>query len=914
MSPSWFPSDPLAVRAASTPPEAAPAPVAAPRAARAPRHVVIVAATYVLVGGFVSFLGWALDVERLATWFHSIAIQPNATLCAMATGLGLLGAAHGRRRLALGCGAFCAVLAGATLAQWVFGVGLGIDRLLLFDRPWGAAGTASPGRMGPPGSASFTAIGVATALLGLPSGARARRFVSPLAVGTLATGLTALVSYLYGGDTMRHTPPAAVIALQTGTFVVAASFGLLWSAPDRAPVSFLLDQGSAGLLARRTFPLVIAVPLALGWARVLGENAGHYDTAFGSALRTSVEVVLLLVLLGRVLHVVRRREAAERSSAQQVVDTLESIHDGFLRLDRGGRLLYVNARAEAMFGLSRQRVVGRLWTEVAPEAFGEALHAELTRASDARAPAEFELRHEPTERWFLIKAHPTQDGGLTAFFQDVTARRRTAEELSAADERMQLAITVGGAATWDFDLVTGRNVWSDSHFTLLGLTPTPDRVVAADAWSGPVHPEDVAKVRAEWERAERERDVFRSEHRFRRPDGDVLWARAAGRFFYDDAGEPVRFVGVFFDVTREREAAGRLAAALAQRTEEVMRAESSLATAERMASLGTLAAGLGHDMGNLLVPIRVRLESLEKMDLPGDAASDLAHIRSSAEYLRKLAGGLRLLAADPSRPIGAEATEVAHWWSEAVTVLKNVVPAGVTLKAELPDHDVRVAMSRVALTQAVFNLVQNACEALRGMPRGTVTLKVEPHATGVDVSVVDDGAGMTDEVRRRCLEPFFTTKTRGLSTGLGLALVHGLVQEAGGTVEVESKPGAGATVRLKLRRSDRPADDEKPRRRRIALVDLQDVRLRAIVTAELRTLDYDVEAGRRRLDEAELVVTDRWDGGGPLADGVGVVILADRGKGAPSAVTLGRAPGVQEVIGALRRAAAGARREAGTAR
>ncbi len=343
------------------------------------------------------------------------------------------------------------------------------------------------------------------------------------------------------------------------------------------------------------------------------------------------------------------------------------------------------------------------------------------------------------------------------------------------------------------------------------------------------------------------------------------------------------------------------AEALAERTQEVIRAERALATAERMVSVGTLSAGIGHDMANLLMPLRVRLETLAEMSLPKAAERELAGIRSSADYLQKLATGLRLLAADPNRSRLAESTELRSWWSEAAPVLKSTLPMGVGLRSELPPGECWVAVSSPALIQAVFNLVQNAGDAMREQAKGFVTVRVEERSDGANIVVADTGPGMSDDVKRRCMEPFYTTKAREISTGLGLALVYGIVHDAGGTVELDSVPGKGTTFTLRFKRGGKTPKAVLGNRRR-ALVDIKDERMRAIVAAELQTLLYDVRFDAEGTTGADLIVADRND-----VPRQGTVVLLTGTDHAPaSTVALGDKPKVSAIREALRRLSAGA--------
>jgi len=249
---------------------------------------------------------------------------------------------------------------------------------------------------------------------------------------------------------------------------------------------------------------------------------------------------------------------------------------------------------------------------------------------------------------------------------------------------------------------------------------------------------------------------------------------------------------------------------------------------DRLVALGTLASGLGHDMANLLLPMRLSLDHLSKMTPAGSAeqvtehAELLASMRRTVEHLRGLTKGLRSLSVDPDDPAAStETTLLSEWWQEAVSPLTWALPAGVALhaeglKAELP----AVAVPRHVLMQAVFNLVQNAAEALRekgasaAAAAGTTVnaSKLRPGSVGniwleaaatekgerVTVTVRDDGPGMDAVTLARCTDMFFTTKPRDRGTGLGLALVRSSIERHAGRLTVTSIPGNGAAFIIEL--------------------------------------------------------------------------------------------------------------------
>ena len=418
------------------------------------------------------------------------------------------------------------------------------------------------------------------------------------------------------------------------------------------------------------------------------------------------------------------------------------------------------------------------------------------------------------------------------------------------------------------------------------------------------HPDDWSSNRHLVDELSRgERAEVSVEERICRANNTWLWVRI-NMTSLDGASREVRLMAVVEDITERkrieedlRRHRDNLQELVQERTMEVLEANSRLRHAERMAVFGMLSAGLGHDMANLLVPVHFRLDALTRMDLSEEAHDHLIAIKSSAEYLQKLSGGLRLLAADPGDTARGGSTNLEAWWADTRGILRTVLPGSVSLDALLP-ADTWVGISRPGLMQAVFNLVQNAGESLRDRTAGSVVVSARADGEYVNVSITDNGPGMSDDVRLRCFEPFFTTKHRYISTGLGLAIVYGLVKEAGGEIDVQSEPGRGTTFTLRLTRSSAPdAVTDTPRRP--AVVTVEDARLRAIFVVELRALRYEVafEAGAASL-VPDLVVADRW----PLerAAGTRLVLFADSTETPSSAVMLGSKPAVQAIRNALR--------------
>lgn len=288
----------------------------------------------------------------------------------------------------------------------------------------------------------------------------------------------------------------------------------------------------------------------------------------------------------------------------------------------------------------------------------------------------------------------------------------------------------------------------------------------------------------------------------------------------DIEGAAPLFVGIIRDMSafaaaeRSRdEERVRSQQLLAEQTSALQQANVRLRMADRMASIGTLAAGLGHDMNNVLLPVRARLNALKASGASGGLSKpDRKHvdeIQKSITYLQQLADGLHFLALDPDAEEsvrgGGDVTDLRQWWAQAGALLSKAVPKHVrvsaTFDAELP----QASVAAHGLTQAVLNLIVNAGEAIptpseRKRRQGHVRVWAEPieveGQAWIRLGVKDNGSGMSSEVKRRAFEMFFTTKPRGLGTGLGLALVRKVVERVGGRVEIESEVGEGTTVSM----------------------------------------------------------------------------------------------------------------------
>ena len=282
--------------------------------------------------------------------------------------------------------------------------------------------------------------------------------------------------------------------------------------------------------------------------------------------------------------------------------------------------------------------------------------------------------------------------------------------------------------------------------------------------------------------------------------------------------------------------------------EERKRSEERLLQAQKLEAIGQLTAGIAHDFNNLLTAIRGHAELLS---ISGEAQKELIEpiMQSSdrgAELVRRLLAFARQQTLEP-RPVYSG--DIVR---DTAALMRRTLREDIEVRVEIDPDIWPIVIDPNLLGNALLNLGTNARDA---MPAGgllTISVANVPGRNGdlVSHSVHDTGAGMTEDTRRRAIEPFFTTKEFGTGSGLGLSMVYGFAVQSGGAMTIESAPGQGTTVTLLLPRSPIAPTAEASRAqlpvptgqgRRVLLVE-DNPSVRGSVARLLESLDYTVTA------------------------------------------------------------------------
>ncbi len=176
---------------------------------------------------------------------------------------------------------------------------------------------------------------------------------------------------------------------------------------------------------------------------------------------------------------------------------------------------------------------------------------EDARIEGLKAGADDYLTKPFSARMLLARVHAT--------LQIAQLREESERSLRESEDRLNLALNVAGMGTWDWDVSTGRTIWSDRHFRIFGYEPTEDGAVPLAWWLHSIHPEDWERVQRGLDEAKRSRTVYAPQYRIRRNGtNEIAWVATQGRFIYDDAGNAVRMVGVLWDVTEAKQSREKL--------------------------------------------------------------------------------------------------------------------------------------------------------------------------------------------------------------------------------------------------------------------------------------------------------------------------------------------------------------------
>ena len=377
-----------------------------------------------------------------------------------------------------------------------------------------------------------------------------------------------------------------------------------------------------------------------------------------------------------------------------------------------------------------------------------------------------------------------------------------------------------------------------------------------NGWIQSVHPDDVDRCFASYSAAFDARERFHIACRLRRAEGEYRWILCSGIPRYAADGSFAGYVGTDIDIT------------------DLRRAQEAALSRQKLESLGVLVGGIAHDFNNLLGSILANAELLiSQLPVDSQFCDDVENIRTVASRAAEIVA--QMMAYSGEEGAEFESVNVSQLVAEMLQLLRVSITKGAVLRVSLPEKLPAVSASAAQLRQVVMNLITNASEAI-GETGGVISVttsevRIEvgrpegsapglPFGNYVRLEVSDTGCGMTQEVRAKMFDPFFTAKSLG--RGLGLSAVQGIIRTHNGTINVVSAPGRGSCFEILLPCSSEAAGnrhdtavpgtaDGVTRVGSILVIEDEEV-LRVAVAKMLRTNGFRVFEAANGKDGAEL--------------------------------------------------------------
>ncbi len=619
-------------------------------------------------------------------------------------------------------------------------------------------------------------------------------------------------------------------------------------------------------------PVVIGIILLLailGFAAVQArvELAAHVRTLEQRVAERTAALEVDLIARRKVEETLR--ESEERFSkafrANPAILAVSTHPDGYY--------LDVNEAYSLLLGYSREEVLGRRAADLGLWPVPEQ-RAGIIEALAAGVPVrevECTIRAKSGRLLtVLVSAERIEVAGAqcTLFINhDITDRKETEAVMLEAQARFrQLAENIR-EVFWLTDVTKQQILYISPGYERIWGRTCASLQAAPISWLEAIHAEDRERVAglARFKQATGEYDV---EYRILRPDGSIRWIHDRAFPVKGADGQVYRIAGIAEDITDRRQL------------------EAQFRQAQKMEALGTLSGGIAHDFNNILGAI-VGNVHLARADLdPGHPAYEsIVEIAQAADRARSLVR--QILSFSRQQPQARQITSLEPILREAASLLRATLPAGVELSVSVDPRAPKVLADPSQIHQVLLNLVTNSWHALGGdsgrIEVGLNLVKVEARVAGQPqglrpgsyacLSVADNGCGMDGATLERVFEPFFTTKEPGRGTGLGLSVVHGIVQSHDGVVGVSSRPGEGTTFQLYFPALQGEVEEPSPPAReilrgagqRILYLD-DEPPLVDMATRMLRRLGYEVEgftSGERCLEALranprryDLLITD----------------------------------------------------------
>jgi PAS domain S-box-containing protein len=589
-----------------------------------------------------------------------------------------------------------------------------------------------------------------------------------------------------------------------------------------------------------------SIPIRGRQGEVLGTFAVYYRTPRSPHPQEIADLKRWAAIASLAITSHRHRQALEESEEKFRLLAEESLAGVYLI--QNGRFVYINNAIAQMYGSTREETLQlpSALDVVAPE--DRAMVAENLRRRLSGETVSLRYRFRVARR--DGKTGIVEVMGRRIFFQgqpailgtalDITEQYYAEQALQQREQFLRSLLRSIDGVVWEADPRTFRFTFvSERAERLLGY-PVHQWLEEDNFWVNHLHPEDRDRAVNFCQSAPARGEDHTFEYRMLTADGRTVWVRDYVTVEKDEAGQVVALRGIIVDITERK------------------RLEAQLLQAQKMEAVGRLAGGIAHDFNNLLTVVLGYSQMLmHRPDLPGQVRELVQAIFEAGERASSLTQ--QLLAFSRQTIVEPKLIHLDQLIHDMEKMLRRLIGEDIVLATASAGRLPPVRIDPGQMNQIILNLVVNARDA---MPQGgRLTLecsvvdldehycRLYPDAQAgrhVCLAVSDTGVGMPPEVQERIFEPFFTTKELGKGTGLGLAVVYGIVRQHGGHIQVYSEVGHGTTFKVYLPVvqetvvTELPAVEETPRGSETILLVEDDEAVRGLAQTSLEMYGYRV--------------------------------------------------------------------------
>ena len=489
---------------------------------------------------------------------------------------------------------------------------------------------------------------------------------------------------------------------------------------------------------------------------------------------------------------------------------LQSAHDGIVSVDITGQISLSNSASESMLGYSKRELqLKRLYQFIdKPSGLSMSGSAPCTMACEQQQPI-------MGTYWFRRKDGSTfpadcrvnpiirndESVGAVYLFRDISEQLKFESELKEREQRFRRVIEGTSDATFDWNMLDNKLHWNARYWEILDYPYAEAQRLADSAhfWHETVYHEDLENLITKIQAHLVHNQNFDCEFRACKRQGDTIWLRARGQAIREQ-GRFIYMSGTISDISNIKSA-----------EQDKLVLEEQLRHSQKMEAIGQLTGGIAHDFNNILASVLGYAELIQdciELEQTAKLPEYVEQIVTSGERARDLIRQMMVFSRNDTQ--STEAISLNKVLKDTLAMVKPLLSSSIDTQVNI-DADCRVLANPIQLQQIIMNLAINARDAMSA--RGFIIVETEFVTSGVRVCsschnpfeglmvcirIKDNGKGIDEETLKRIFDPYFTTKGLGEGSGMGLSIVHGIIHQLGGHIQVESQLGKGTKFEIYL--------------------------------------------------------------------------------------------------------------------